>query len=219
LAAGIAHEIKNPLSGIKGASQLLVAGLQKNPPLREYAEIIQKEVERVNRLLNDLLHLSKGKKQRLKKTNINRILHELVVLQKTVKGGAITFVEEFDPSLPDIEADSEALSQLFLNLIKNARQAILVEGVVTIRTHLVTDFLVKKGETMKRMITVDVEDTGEGMDDEALSQVFVPFFTTKPKGTGLGLTLCQKIIEDHEGKIQVKSKKGKGTVFSVFLPV
>lgn len=219
ISSGLAHEIKNPLSGIKGAAQLLVAALKKDDSLREVAAIIQKEVERVDRLLNDLLHLAKAGTKRFKKTNVNRILHELVLLQKTVRGGSISFVEEFDPSLPDVEADSGALSQLFLNLIKNARQAISGNGTVTIRSHLVTDFLVKKGETTRRMISVEIEDTGCGMDEAALSQIFVPFFTTKPKGTGLGLTLCQKIIEDHEGKIQVKSEKGKGTIFAVYLPV
>ncbi|MBI4411757.1 MAG: PAS domain-containing sensor histidine kinase, partial [Deltaproteobacteria bacterium] len=131
----------------------------------------------------------------------------------------IDIVAEFDPSLPKIMADPEALTQVFLNLIKNSRQSIRGKGRVTVRSRVVTDFGLRRKDKKHQVIAVDVEDTGEGIDEKVLPNIFAPFFTTKPKGTGLGLALCHRIVEEHEGDIEVKSEKGKGTVFSVYLPV
>ncbi|MBI4410973.1 MAG: PAS domain-containing protein, partial [Deltaproteobacteria bacterium] len=124
IASGLAHEIKNPLSGIKGASQLLAEELGNKKQLREYAEIILNEVVRVDRLLKDLLNFTKPRKLHKKKVNVNQVLHDQVLLQKTVDQNGIDIVAEFDPSLPKIMADPEALTQVFLNLIKNSRQSI-----------------------------------------------------------------------------------------------
>ncbi|MBI2340056.1 MAG: PAS domain-containing sensor histidine kinase [Deltaproteobacteria bacterium] len=218
IASGLAHEIKNPLSGIKGASQLLVDELKKKE-LKEYAEIILKESTRVDRLMKDLLNFTKPKKLNKKKVNINQILHDLIVLQTTVAKGSVEFAADFDPSIPRIVGDAEALTQVFLNLIKNARQAVREKGRVMVRSRVVTDFGFRKKDRRRQLIGIDVEDTGEGISEENLPNIFVPFFTTKPRGTGLGLPLCHRIVEEHEGDIEVKSEKGKGTVFSVYLPV
>ena len=219
IASGLAHEIKNPLSGIKGASQLLAEELGNKKRLKEYAEIILNEVVRVDRLLKDLLNFTKPRKLHKKKVNINQVLHDQVLLQKTVDQGGIEIIAEFDPSLPKIMADPGALTQVFLNLIKNGRQSIKEKGRVTVRSRVVTDFGLRKKDKKRQVIAVDVEDTGEGIDEKVLLNIFAPFFTTKPKGTGLGLALCHRIVEEHEGDIEVKSEKGKGTVFSVYLPV
>lgn len=219
ISSGLAHEIKNPLSGIKGASQLLTRELEGRKDLKEYAEIIQKEVTRVDKLLSDLLHFSKSRVLQKKKTNVNQVLHDIILLQKTVAAQRIECVEQFDPSLPPVVADESSLSQLFLNLIKNARQAIKDKGKLTVRSRMVTDFGLKTRDVRRQVIAVNIEDTGEGMDADSLSKIFVPFYTTKPEGTGLGLALCQKIVSEHEGDIEVKSEKGRGTVFTVYLPV
>lgn len=219
IAAGLAHEIKNPLSGIKGASQLLTDALKGDKDLKEYSEIIQKEVVRVDKLLKDLLHFTKPAKLKKKKTNVNQILHELVLLQKTVAPQEIKFLENFDPSLPVVDADPEALSQIFLNMVKNARQAIDGNGCVTITSRVVTDFMLRKGAKKKQFICIDIEDSGEGIEPDDFPNIFVPFFTTKPKGIGLGLAVCHQLVEEHEGDIRVRSENGKGTIFSVYLPV
>lgn len=218
IASGLAHEIKNPLSGIRGASQLLADSLKGKGELGEYAEIIQKEVARVDALLNDLLHFTKPRGLKKQKTNVNRILHDLILLQKTISE-SVFFTEEFDPSLPEIMADPQALAQVFLNLLKNARQAIVDKGKITVSSHVVMDFVLKVGEKKKQVIRVDVEDTGSGIPEEDLPNLFTPFFTTKASGTGLGLALCHQIVEEHGGNLRVKSEPGQGTVLSVFLPV
>lgn len=219
IAAGLAHEIRNPLSGIKGASQLLADSFQGDAETRQYAEIIEKEVDRVDHLVKDLLDFTKPRKIQKITMNINQVLHDLYLLQKTIDNDRITFLEEYDPSLPPIQADPQALSQVFLNLFKNARQAIKDKGKVIVRSKMITDFVLRKHDRKCQMISVEIEDTGAGIDAQSLANIFVPFFTTKAKGTGLGLALCHQMIEEHEGNIQVKSEKGKGTIFSVNLPV
>jgi two-component system nitrogen regulation sensor histidine kinase GlnL len=219
IASGLAHEIKNPLSGIKGAAELLSDALQNNVELAEYASIIKNEAIRVDRLLLDLMHFTKPRKLHKKLLNVNQLLHDQVLLQKTVEPTQVEFVEEYDPSLPEIEADAEAMTQVFLNLLKNARQSIKREGRVTVCSRVVTDMVLRIGHHKRQFIGIDVKDTGEGIAQEVLTKVFVPFFTTKSKGTGLGLALCHQIVEEHEGNMQVKSEKGKGTAFTVYLPV
>ncbi len=219
IASGLAHEIRNPLSGIKGASQLLSEELTDKGELKEYADIIQKEVDRVDRLVDDLLHLTKPRAMNRRAVNINQVLHDLMVLQKTVGAVSIKYSEQFDPSLPHVQGDEAALSQVFLNLIKNARQALAKDGHVIVRSRMVTDFGLRTQDKKKMFLAVDVEDNGKGMTPDEMSKIFVPFFTTKAQGSGLGLALCQQIVEEHEGTILVKSEPGRGSVFSVLLPV
>jgi len=219
ISSGLAHEIKNPLSGIKGASQILCQELKGKTELKELAEIVKKEVTRVDALLTDLLHFTKPRTLEKKWINVNQILNDVFLLQKTVSLDRIQYVQEFDPSLPKVQADGAALSQVFLNLIKNARQAILKKGKIMVRSRMVTDFGLRTKDKKRQVIAIDVEDTGQGIDGEALASIFVPFFTTKAEGTGLGLALCQQIVDEHEGNLQVKSEKGKGTLFSVYLPI
>ncbi|HBF12561.1 MAG TPA: hypothetical protein DDW49_04095 [Deltaproteobacteria bacterium] len=218
IASGLAHEIKNPLAGIKAASQMLSKTL-KNRDSREYAEIILKETIRVNRLISDLMNLTKPRKLLKKKCNINQILHQILVLQKEAAPSFVKWHENFDPSLPAIKADPEALSQVFLNLIQNAWQSLAKKGFVKVQTRFVTDFRLKQKNKTRQVIGVTIEDTGVGLSLEQVQQIFLPFFTTKPEGTGLGLTLCHQLIEKHGGDIQVTSVPGSGSIFSVYLPV
>ncbi len=219
ISSGLAHEIRNPLSGIKGASQLLMDSLKDQEELQEYAEIIQKEIVRVDQLLKDLQHLTQPKKLVKKAVNLNRVVRDIYLLQKTVENKRITYLEEYDPSLPEIHADQAALAQVVLNLVKNARQAIKEIGKIIIRTRIVNDFVLQKGGKKQQYVSIDVIDTGSGIPPEAARNIFIPFFTTKTAGTGLGLALCQQIVEEHGGQLLVKSEEGRGSLFSVLLPV
>ncbi|EKD42579.1 MAG: hypothetical protein ACD_73C00098G0003 [uncultured bacterium] len=219
ITMGLAHEIRNPLSGIKGAAQLLMDSLKDCDELKGYAEIIQNETIRVDRLIKDLQCLTQSKKLSKKPVNVNKVVHDIVFLQKTIHPEKIIFHEEYDPSLPAIAADFEALSQVVLNLIKNARQAIAKKGTVMVKTRIVNDFLMHKSGKKQLYVAIDINDTGTGIPPETLKNIFIPFFTTKKSGTGLGLALCQQIVEEHGGQLLVKSEEEKGSTFSVLLPV
>ena len=221
VAAGLAHEIKNPLGGIKGAAQLLEQELPAGSELREYTRVMIKEVRRVNRIVEELLELASPRKLELGRVNLHKILGDILTLQKrTVPGKNITFRQQFDPSIPPILADEALLTQLFLNLIKNAGEAVEAFGTVHVTSRVVSDYSMSQNwERRSRMVAIEVIDDGPGMDKEQLEQIFTPFFTTKTKGTGLGLAICQKIVSEHRGMIKVDSEPGHGTTFTVMLPL
>jgi two-component system, NtrC family, nitrogen regulation sensor histidine kinase GlnL len=221
LAAGLAHEIKNPLGGIRGAAQLLEMELPPDSELREYTSIMLKEAGRVNKIVEELLSLTTPRKLQLSQVNLHRILGDIVMLQKSALGGkSIAFQQNFDLSIPPTLADEALLTQLFLNLIKNAVEAIENSGLIRITTRMVSDYsMTKKGERPSRMVAIDVADDGPGIGKEQLENIFTPFFTTKAKGTGLGLAICHKIVTEHRGMIKVDSDLNKGTMFSVMLPL
>jgi len=221
LAAGLAHEIKNPLGGIKGAAQLLEMELTAESELREYTRVMLKEVERVNRLLEDLLDLAAPKKLTLSRVNLNRTLNDIILLQQqSVHNLNVTFVQQFDPSIPQVLADEGLVTQLFLNLIKNAVEAVGESGLIRVTSRILSEYsLTQKGERPSRMVVVEVADDGPGIRKEEQELLFTPFFTTKTKGTGLGLAICQKIVSEHRGMIKVDSAPGKGTTFTVMLPL
>lgn len=221
LAAGLAHEIRNPLGGIKGAAQLMRRSLGNDPSLLEYVDIMIREVERVNRLIEQLLDLSRPVKLNLVPLNIHEVLDDVLMLEAETLGAAkITVKKQFDPSLPSIRGDRDQLTQVFLNLVKNAFQAINGSGTVTITTRAETDVHIRgEGTARRKFIWVDIKDEGVGIKGEDLSQLFSPFFTTKNTGTGLGLAICYRIIKEHGGLIRVQSVEGKGTTFKVSLVV
>ncbi|HXG52096.1 MAG TPA: ATP-binding protein [candidate division Zixibacteria bacterium] len=220
-AAGLAHEIRNPLGGIKGAAQLLRRAVERDPALREYTEIMIREVDRVDKLIDQLLDLSRPAAVDLAPLNIHEVLEEVLLLeaQEAAERG-IAVQKRFDPSLPPILGDRAQLTQVFLNLIKNAFQATQKNGTVTITTRVETDFHIRgRGAGRSRFIWVDVEDRGVGIKEEDLPHIFSPFFTTKTSGTGLGLAICYRIVKEHGGLIRVESVEGKGSVFKVSLVV
>lgn len=219
ISSGLTHEIRNPLSGIKGASQLLASELENKTELQKYAKIIEKEVNRVDELLKNLQHFTKPSSLNKSEININKILHHLVTLQKTIDPENIKFIEEYDPSLPKIQGDSDALHQVFLNLIKNAYESIDQQGWVKIKSRIHADLVMIKKNEKRRMIRIEIIDNGKGFNHEIKKEIFTPFFTTKAEGTGLGLPLCHQIIRDHDGSIQVNSKINQGTNFTIYLPI
>jgi two-component system nitrogen regulation sensor histidine kinase GlnL len=220
LAAGLAHEIRNPLGGIKGAAQLLRRALDPTSSLREYTDIMIREVDRVNKLIEQLLDLSRPLQLTLAPVNIHEILDDVLLLQSQADGRNVTVRKVFDPSLPPIRGDRAQLTQVFLNLFKNAFEAMDGRGCLTVVTRLETDYHVRdQGTGRNRFIWVEVSDEGSGIKEEDLAHIFSPFFSTKNNGTGLGLAICYNIIKEHGGTIRVESIEEKGTTFKVSLLV
>jgi two-component system nitrogen regulation sensor histidine kinase GlnL len=221
LAAGLAHEIKNPLGGIKGAAQLLERELPADSDLREYISIMLKEVGRVNRIVEELLSLTTPRKLELNHVDIHQVIGDIITLQKRAAiTKNIAFIQDFDLSIPPILADEALVTQLFLNLIKNGVEALNDSGQIRISTRVLSDYsMTKKGERFSRMVVIDVTDDGPGIPKEMIESLFTPFFTTKSKGTGLGLAICHKIVSEHRGMIKVDSELGKGSNFTVMLPL
>lgn len=221
LAAGLAHEIKNPLGGIRGAAQLLEMELAEDDELRECTRVVLKEVQRVNRIVEELLDLSSPRSLNLVGVNLHKILAHIVFLQQqATEGRNIIFQRHLDPSIPPVLADEGRLTQLFLNLVKNAVEAVGESGVIEISSRIVSEYsMTQKGERRSRMVAIEVADNGSGMPQAVLDNLFTPFYTTKEKGTGLGLAICQKIVAEHRGMIRVESHAGEGTTFSIMLPL
>lgn len=221
LAAGLAHEIRNPLGGIKGAAQLLKRSLDRDSSLQDFANIMIREVDRVDKLIEQLLDLSRPAKLELAPLNIHEVLDDVLLLEtQAEEKSRLAIKKRFDPSLPPIRGDRAQLTQVFLNLVKNAFQAMNGDGTLTVTTRLETDFHIRgEGSHRSRLIWVDIEDEGVGIKEEDLPHIFSPFFTTKHSGTGLGLSVCYRIINEHGGLIRVESIEGKGTTFRVSLVV
>jgi two-component system nitrogen regulation sensor histidine kinase GlnL len=221
LAAGLAHEVKNPLGGIKGAAQLLRREMNDNPTLLQYADIVVHEVDRVNRLIEQLLDLTRPATLNLAALNIHEILDQVLLLEKeAAEGGGIIVKKYFDPSLPPIRGDRGQLTQVFLNLVKNSFQAMNGRGSLRVTTRMETDFHIREpGKERGKLIWVDIEDDGPGIKEEDLPNIFSPFFSTKNGGTGLGLSVCYRIIKEHGGLIRVDSREGAGASFKVSLLV
>jgi two-component system, NtrC family, nitrogen regulation sensor histidine kinase GlnL len=221
LAAGLAHEIRNPLGGIKGAAQLLRRSLDRDSSLLEYTHIMTREVDRVNLLIEQLLDLSRPAKLEIVPLNIHEVLEDVLLLElKTNAKPTIAVKKLFDPSLPPIRGDRNRLTQVFLNLVRNGCQAMDGSGTLTITTRLDTDRYVRgQGTGRSKFIWVEIADQGVGIKEEDLLHIFSPFFTTKNSGTGLGLAVCYWIIKEHGGIIRVETSEGKGSSFKVSLLV
>jgi two-component system, NtrC family, nitrogen regulation sensor histidine kinase GlnL len=221
LAAGLAHEIKNPLGGIKGAAQLLERELPDGSDLCDYTGIMLKEVQRVNRIVEELLELASPRPLKPSKVNLHKTLGDILILQKRAVGKkTVNFLQQFDPSIPPLLGDESLLIQLFLNLIKNAVEAVRENGVIRVTSRVVADYsMTQKGERRSRMVAIEISDDGPGIQKDDMEHLFTPFFTTKPNGTGLGLAICHKIVSEHRGMIKVDSEPTRGTTFTVILPL
>ncbi|HTY20736.1 MAG TPA: ATP-binding protein [Geobacteraceae bacterium] len=221
LAAGLAHEIKNPLGGIKGAAQLLERELPGGSELCDYIGIMLKEVQRVNRIVEELLELASPRPLKPVKVNLHKTLGDILILQKrAVAKKNVSFLQQFDPSIPPLLGDESLLIQLFLNLIKNAVEAVGNTGLIKVTSRVLADYsMTHKGERRARMVAIEISDDGPGIRKDDMERLFTPFFTTKPNGTGLGLAICHKIVSEHRGMIKVDSEPTRGTTFTVMLPL
>lgn len=219
LALGLAHEIRNPLSGIKGAAQLLRAALS-DPADVQATEVIIREVERLDGLLEQLRGLGTPTRLQLVPLNIHRVLNDVLSLQRQApEWGSIVLRKEFDPSLPPISGDPAQLTQVLLNLVKNAVESLGGRGTLTVTTRMETNYRVQSRTQRRQFLSVIVADDGPGVPEDVQSQLFSPFFTTKSRGTGLGLAVCHRIVTEHGGTIAHEPQPGGGARFRVTLPV
>ena len=220
LAAGLAHEVKNPLGGIKGAAQLLERELTVDSDLRGYTRVMIRETERIDRIIRELLDLASPRGLKLRPVNLHKVLGDILLLQKQAVGNRdISFIKQFDPSIPDIMADEEMVTRLLLNLIRNAIDAMGESGCLTVVSRVLSDYHMSQNERRSRMVVIEVCDDGPGIPPEDLENIWTPFFSNKSGGTGLGLTICHKIVAEHRGMIKVESDQGHGTKFTVLLPL
>jgi len=220
LAAGLAHEVKNPLGGIKGAAQLLERELDDDSDLLEYPRVMIKEAERIDKIIRQLLELASPRGPRYTPVNLHMVLGDIILLQREAAGSRdVSISTGFDPSIPPIMADEAQLTQVFLNLIRNAIEAMPEGGRLSVTSRVLAEYHLARNENRSRMVAVEVADTGPGISEENLAKVGTPFFTTKDNGTGLGLAICQKIVGEHRGMLKIDSKPGQGTKISVLLPL
>ena len=231
MAAGVAHEIKNPLNAIMGFSQRLSDKLQE-PSLRKYADIISEEVRRMDTIVNDVLEYSRPDRIHKSPSDVRQVLEEtLSFLGEKLEKAKVDVERAYAPNLPSVPLDVPKVRQVVLNLILNAIQAMPRGGKLTLRTRLIdglapeTDKVDNKAVFFERlflqqkMLSIEVGDTGCGIPKENMGKLFHPFFTTKTTGTGLGLSICHKIIQSHGGSLDVDSVVGKGSVFIIRLPM
>jgi len=211
LAAGVAHEVNNPLAGILACSENLEASLDNPEAVKEYLKLIRDGLRRIERTIQNLLDFSRARKMSLEPTSINHnVRHVLEMTSYQLKSHGIETELELDPDEPMVLVDHFQMEQLFLNLVLNAIQAMANGGRLVIRSRVEDDFLV-----------VEVADNGVGIPPEIRDRIFDPFFTTREtgEGTGLGLAVSDTIIRAHGGSIEVESEVGRGTVFQVRLPL
>jgi len=209
MATGLAHEIRNPLAGIAGVIEIIGRDLPSTSPAREVVKDVRQEIARINHIVTDLLQTARPHPPKVGKSDLNVTIEHAVMLarqQALAHGVEISLQKE--PSLPEVEHDSDQIHQVMLNLLLNALQAIDRKGKVEVK-------IAQKNLSA----VVEVTDTGRGIPPENLPNIFRPFYTTKGDGTGLGLSLARRIIEDHQGRIDVSSTVGKGTTFAVVLPL
>ncbi|ABK46156.1 signal transduction histidine kinase, nitrogen specific, NtrB [Magnetococcus marinus MC-1] len=213
LALAVAHEVKNPLAGIRGAAQLLeMESTSETGAI--CTELIRSEVDRISRLLDSLLGLAEDHPINQKNINIHEVLDHVVRL---CSSSGAHLVRDYDPSLPEISGDRDKLIQLFLNLISNATEATGKEGEVRISSRISKQIRLTQGRRQQHIV-VEIRDNGPGIPHELRKRIFLPFVTTKSNGTGLGLAISQKIVHDHDGQMALESRPGE-TAFRVFLPL
>lgn len=210
MAAGMAHEIKNPLSSMKVFSQLLRERYEDPEFRKKFEEIIPKEINRIDRIVEGLLGFARSPELKLAGVSVSEMLEEILAdMKEDVERSEIKIVKKFG-SAPNVQADREQLIRAFSNIILNATQAMASGGKLNIEL---------AEDRSSRTVTVKIADTGQGIPRDHIEHIFDPFFTTKHYGTGLGLTISRSIIDKHNGTIDIQSEEGKGTTVSITLPV
>ncbi len=219
MAAGIAHEIKNPLAGIYGAAQVLEKEFPEDDPRHQIVGEMMDLVRRLDNTIKDLLNFARYTEPTFSLANLNDVIEKVLFLvQQIPEGKRARIVREFDPAMPEIEVDQEQIKQVFLNLALNALQAKPDGVTLTVRTYAEVPPGVPDVRHRARFVMATVSDDGPGISSDRIAKIFQPFYTTKDSGTGLGLSMTRKILELHDGWITAASGDGKGATFSVFLP-
>ncbi len=220
LAAGLAHEIKNPLAGLQGSAELLAR--EAEGPARDYAQVIAREAKRVDGLVRELLDLARPAALQTASINIHDVLGDVLVLARGFPGAErITFSERYDPSLPAVQGDEEKLTQVVLNLVRNAVEAVadLPAPVIQLETGVAGVRIRSASGRTRPLARLAVLDNGSGIPDDMVNRLFTPFATSKAHGTGLGLAISRRIVEAHGGRMEVRNRPGGGAEASVYLPL
>ena len=212
LAAGLTHEIRNPLVSVRTFMQLLPERMHDPEFLGTFRELALTEVERISRLLNDLLDFSRPAPPQRDPTDLNDVVEQVArLLEAEARRDDVLVRSDLDPALPPVVLDDGQIKQVLMNVFLNAIEASGAGGRVEITTHV-------EGEPGERMCVVTVADSGPGISDDHVAQIFDPFFTTKATGNGLGLFIARQIMAEHGGRIAPAPRDGGGTVFSIHLP-
>jgi two-component system nitrogen regulation sensor histidine kinase GlnL len=221
IAAGLAHEIRNPLGGIRGAGELLARRAESGKS-KETAELVVREATRIAALVDEFMVFARGESLRLAPVNVHRLLDDvLALLALDPLAERVEIVREYDPSIPELLADADRLTQVFLNLGRNALQAMEgKEGALTVTTRMTLDHRIalSPGRPVPT-VGVWLADTGHGMAPAELRQATTPFFTTRAGGTGLGLAVAEYWVAQHQGTLSLESAPGAGTRVRVTLPL
>lgn len=220
LAAALAHEIKNPLTSLLTFSRRLTRAFEDSDFRQKFQTVVPRELERINGIVEGLLELARPARLTFKPVRVSTLLERAVELYGTrIETQRIQVQRDYARDLPVIWADQEALYQALVNLVTNALDAMPAGGVLVLRTGWSDGDTVTAGRAGGRRVAIEVEDSGVGIPPAVIDRVFNPFFSTKESGTGLGLALTHKIVEDHGGSIDVRSTPGTGTTFRLVLAV
>jgi signal transduction histidine kinase len=213
MAAAMAHEIRNPLTGISGVLSVLSRGFPEDDPRREIVRQTQALIDRLNKSVENILNYSRPSSPQLRAVKIDEIVEPtLAFVQGEAKKARVQVVKEGDAQLPMVNVDPQQIQQVLMNLVLNAIQATAAGGRVRIRTHE------SENDRRQKQVCIEVQDSGKGMSPQEAAKAFQPFFSTKPQGTGLGLAIAKQIIEQHHGRISLRSAPGEGTCVAVELP-
>jgi hypothetical protein len=208
LATGLAHEIRNPLAGIAGVIEIVSRDLPPTSPARAVIKDVRLEIAQINRIVTDLLETARPHPPQIRLSNLNTTVeHAVMLARQQVLSKPIKIELRKAPDLPEVEHDSDQIHQVLLNLLLNAVQAVTGAGNVNVEIGSQDAYAI-----------VAVSDTGRGISPQHFSNIFRPFYSTKGNGTGLGLSLARRIVEEHHGRIDVHSVVGKGSKFTVLLP-
>ncbi|MBP5286765.1 MAG: hypothetical protein J6Z08_02585, partial [Elusimicrobiales bacterium] len=213
MSSVVGHEIRNPLAVINNSiyfikMKVAAAGMTPDPKVVKHISIIESEVRQANGIIDEILGFARTRELNPKVQSLNTYIEELIMSFPVPEH--IKLVQELTDANPMVNIDSDEMAQALRNLIKNGIEVMPEKGTLCIRTAVADE---------GRMAEIDVEDTGPGIPREALEKIFAPFFTTKARGTGLGLAVVKKVTDRHKGRLEVASTVGSGTCFKIFLPV
>ena len=213
LLRGMAHEIKNPLGGLRGAAQLLALELP-DEELKEYTDLIVTQADRLRTLIDRMMGPVQAEQKR--ETNLHELLERVAKTVRYEYGERLSIKRDYDPSLPELWAMTESCEQVFLNIAQNAAQALNGEGQITFKTRIEHQ-LTLLGRRYRQCAVISIIDNGPGIDDAIKASLFFPMVSGRAEGTGLGLSMAHSLVHQHQGKIEVDSEPGN-TVFRIYLP-
>lgn len=220
LSAGIAHEIRNPLAGIKTSAQVLEESFSPGDFRSQLVSRIVKEIDRSNELLKKFFNFAKPSKPKQEFQNIEMIIDGVyLLLASRLRKKNILFKTDFAESIPQVYIDSSQVEQVILNVFLNAVEAITKSGEIHVKISIAQKIKLKEDSAQSDAICIEISDDGVGIPDDRLEKVFNPFFTTKSDGVGLGLSISSRLLEENGGKIELESKENEGTMFRIYLPI